>query len=57
MLPFIEAGKPVFAAEYTDTGITTEQFCAQAEEMNFSAILKHRDLDAYREACHKEVIQ
>jgi len=51
MRPFIEAGKPVFAAEYTDTGITTEQFCPQAEEMNFSAILKNRDLDAWREAC------
>jgi endo-alpha-1,4-polygalactosaminidase (GH114 family) len=52
MLPFIEAGKPVFAAEYTDTGMTTDQFCPQAREMNFSAILKNRDLDAYREACH-----
>jgi hypothetical protein len=51
MLPFIKAGKPVFAAEYTDTGITTEQFCPQAKEMNISAILKNRDLDAYREAC------
>jgi uncharacterized protein (TIGR01370 family) len=51
MLPFIEAGKPVFAAEYTDTGITTEQFCARAQEMNISAILKNRDLDAWREAC------
>jgi endo-alpha-1,4-polygalactosaminidase (GH114 family) len=52
MLPFIEAGKPVFAAEYTDTGITTTQFCPQAKALNVSAILKNRDLDAYREACH-----
>ncbi len=51
MLPFIEAGKPVFAAEYTDTGITLDQFCPQAAEMNISAILKNRDLDAWREAC------
>jgi endo-alpha-1,4-polygalactosaminidase (GH114 family) len=51
MFPFVEAGKPVFAAEYTDTGITTEEFCPQAKEMNFSAILKNRDLDAWREAC------
>jgi endo-alpha-1,4-polygalactosaminidase (GH114 family) len=51
MLPFIEAGKPVFAAEYTDTGIITDQFCPQAREMNLSAILKNRDLDAWQEAC------
>jgi len=51
VLPFIEAGKPVFAAEYTDTGITTDEFCPQAIAWNFSAILKNRDLDAYMEAC------
>lgn len=51
MLPFIEAGKPVFAAEYTDTGIALEDFCPQAGSWNISAILKNRDLDAYREAC------
>ena len=27
LIPFIEAGKPVFAAEYTDTGITLDEFC------------------------------
>ena len=51
MLPFIEAGKPVFAAEYTDTGITLADFCPQAGEMGITAILKNRELDAYREAC------
>jgi hypothetical protein len=51
VLPFINAGKPVFAAEYTDTGITLDQFCPQANSMNFNAILKHRDLDAWRQAC------
>ena len=51
MLPFVEAGKPVFAAEYTDTGITLADFCLQAEEMGISAILKNRELDAFREAC------
>ncbi len=51
MLPFIEAGKPVFAAEYTDTGITTGQFCSQAQQMSFSAILKNRELEAWLEAC------
>jgi len=51
MLPFIKSGKPVFAAEYTDTGINLDDFCPQAIEMKISAILKNRVLDAYREAC------
>jgi len=51
LLPFIEAGKPVFAAEYTDTGITLDEFCPQAQALRFSAILKHRHLDAYQAAC------
>lgn len=51
MLPFIQAGKPVFAAEYTDTGITLDDFCPQASAMKFSAMLKKRDLDADRKVC------
>jgi endo-alpha-1,4-polygalactosaminidase (GH114 family) len=51
MSPFIEAGKPVFAAEYTDTGIRMEKFCPLAEALQFSAILKTRELNAYRKAC------
>ncbi len=54
MTPFIEAGKPVFAAEYTDM-MSLEDFladvCPQAKEMGFSAILKNRNLDAYQAAC------
>ncbi len=49
--PFIAAGKAVFAAEYTDTGITLDDFCPQAQALGFSAILKHRDLDSWRRAC------
>ncbi|NOZ06166.1 MAG: endo alpha-1,4 polygalactosaminidase [Chloroflexi bacterium] len=49
--PFVTAGKAVFAAEYTDTGITLDDFCAQAATMKFSAILKHRNLDAWRQTC------
>lgn len=50
--PFVAAGKAVFAAEYTDTGMTTAQFCPQANALNFNAILKHRDLDdAWRQTC------
>jgi hypothetical protein len=51
MQPFIQAGKPVFTAEYTDTGIELEDFCPRAAAMRFSAILKHRDLDALLKEC------
>jgi len=51
VVPFVSAGKAVFAAEYTDTGITLDDFCASAATMKFSAILKHRNLDAWRQAC------
>jgi len=51
---FIEAGKAVFAAEYTDE-MTVNRFltqvCPQAADMEFSVILKNRDLDAWRRAC------
>ena len=49
--PFVTAGKAVFTAEYTDTGLTMDQFCPQAGVLNFNAILKHRNLDAWRQAC------
>jgi hypothetical protein len=51
MAPFIQAGKAVFAAEYTDSGMTLEQFCPQARALRFSAILKHLRLDSWRAAC------
>lgn len=54
MAPFAAAGKAVFAAEYTDR-MTERQFvnaiCPQAGSQGLSAILKHRDLDAWRVAC------
>jgi hypothetical protein len=31
--------------------MTLEGFCAGAHTLGFSAILKHRDLDVYRESC------
>jgi hypothetical protein len=49
--PFVAAGKAVFAAEYTDTGIKLDDFCPQAKAMKFGAILKHRSLDAWRKPC------
>jgi hypothetical protein len=44
----------VFAAEYTDQMSTWEflsKVCPEAEEKSSSAILKNRDLDAWRRAC------
>ncbi len=51
VVPFIQAGKAVFATEYTDTGIKLEDFCPTARKLKFSAILKNRDLDSFRQAC------
>ncbi|KPL81983.1 endo alpha-1,4 polygalactosaminidase [Herpetosiphon geysericola] len=51
--PFIAAGKPVFAIEYTDTGAQTSQFCPQARQLGINAMLKHRELDAYRVGCEQ----
>ncbi|UCH27566.1 MAG: endo alpha-1,4 polygalactosaminidase [Trueperaceae bacterium] len=54
MMPFSEAGKAVFAAEYTDQ-MAEEEFltevCPQARAMQIMPILKNRDLDAWRRAC------
>ncbi len=51
MLPYILAGKPVFAAEYTDMPGDFEEYCRQSRELGFSTILKNRDLDAWVEIC------
>jgi hypothetical protein len=49
--PFVEEGKAVFAAEYTDTGITLEEICPLAEALDINAVLKNRELDSHRETC------
>jgi len=46
LLPFINAGKPVFQTEYD-----TSQYCAQANAMNFNSLVKHLSLDAWRQPC------
>jgi len=51
MLPYIQAGKPVFAAEYTDLPGDFQAFCRQSKALGFSTILKNRDLDAWLETC------
>lgn len=51
MLPYIEAGKPVFAAEYTDLPGDFNAFCKKSKQLNFSTILKQRGLDAWIQTC------
>lgn len=48
LLPFAEAGKPVFHVEYTGS---TEDFCVETVGYGFASIRKERDLDAWRVAC------
>jgi hypothetical protein len=51
MLPFIKAGKPVFAAEYTDMHVDFDAACAWGKANAVSFILKNRILTAYRLTC------
>jgi hypothetical protein len=51
MLPYIQADKPVFAAEYTDLPGDFQDFCRRSKEIGFSTILKQRDLDAWLQIC------
>ena len=48
LLPFIEAGKPVFNVEYA---LDTDDFCAQASAFKFNSMKKGLNLDAWREPC------
>ncbi len=48
LLPFIQAGKPVFVIEYE---LEPSAFCPQALQMNFNALRKNWELDAYRVDC------
>jgi hypothetical protein len=51
MLPFIEARKPVFAAEYTDMNLDFSAACAWGHLHNVSFIRKNRILTAFRITC------
>jgi hypothetical protein len=51
LLPFIQSGKAVFAAEYTDTGVDFPAACAWGREHHFSFIQKNRILTAFRVTC------
>lgn len=49
--PYIAAGKPVFAIEYTDQNVDFEVMCAVFSKSGFSGVLKHRELDAWAQVC------
>ncbi|MBN1147028.1 MAG: endo alpha-1,4 polygalactosaminidase [Anaerolineales bacterium] len=48
LLPFVQAGKPVFGIEYQGNPAV---FCTQANAMDFDFLKKNLDLDAWRIAC------
>lgn len=54
LAPFAAAGKAVFATEYTDQ-MSVDEFlnaaCPRAEALGISAVLKERELGAWRLAC------
>ena len=51
VLPFLAAGKAVFAAEYTDTGVDFKAACTWGHNHNVSFIQKNRILTAFRRTC------
>jgi len=51
MNPYVEAGKPVFDAEYTDLNGDFESFCQKSKQLKFNTILKNRGLDAWIRTC------
>lgn len=48
---FTVNNKAVFQAEYTDTDIDLDETCDDSENLNYSLILKNRDLDASIQTC------
>jgi hypothetical protein len=48
---FIDAGKPVFAIEYTDNNIDFLAFCTAARDLGLSPLLKDRDLGIWERRC------
>ena len=48
LLPFIQAGKPVFNIEYT---LAPSDFCTQSNEIGFNSIRKNMILDIFIETC------
>jgi hypothetical protein len=48
LLPFVQAGKPVFGIEYQGEA---SAFCPQANAMDFDFLKKRMELDPWQEAC------
>jgi endo-alpha-1,4-polygalactosaminidase (GH114 family) len=48
LLPFVQSGKPVFGIEYYGD---PENFCPQANSMDFDVLKKRLGLDAWKDAC------
>ena len=48
--PFVAAGKAVFNVEYLRK---PDQFCTQANALNFNSLAKNLNLDVYRVACRQ----
>jgi hypothetical protein len=46
--PFIEAAKAVFAVDYN---VPFDKYCPKMNELNFDALLKNLELDAWRNPC------
>jgi hypothetical protein len=51
LAPFTHDHKAVFAAEYTGTNSDFTGACASAKTASISVILKHPELDAWRQTC------
>lgn len=53
MQPFVQAGKPVYAIEYTDATSQSAfaSYCDRSDLEGYALVLKHRDLDAYSRHC------
>jgi endo-alpha-1,4-polygalactosaminidase (GH114 family) len=53
MTPYIQHNKAVFAVEYSDAGVDLSAFCSWCGDLNFTGLMKNRDLDEWRQACSK----
>lgn len=51
LAPFMDAGKPVFAVEYTEISADIGKYCPQARILKINLILKHLELDSWRGIC------
>jgi len=49
LLPFIDAGKPVYNVEYE---LETGEFCDKAKDLGFNSMRKNLSLDAWQQSCN-----